>query len=130
MNVEVLKYLISQGADVNAKDSFGETLLYYAARSNPSVEVFQYLMYYGSIDARNMYGCTPLQYALTNPNVEIMRLLIARGTAVNTEELQILLELLHEHQNDGCFSPEERVVRERILIEATGASDVNNNGGF
>jgi len=67
-NVEALEYLVSQGADVNAKNRGGNTALHFAARDNPNVAVLQYLVSLRTdpnvsrridVNARNENGQTP-----------------------------------------------------------------------
>lgn len=83
-NVEVLKYLVSQGADVNAKSNSGKTPLHIAAQFNTNVEVFKYLISQGSnVNARSNDGFTPLFIAVSNNNVEAVQILVSAGADVN-----------------------------------------------
>ena len=62
-SLEVVKYLISLGCDVNVKTPMSITPLYDAAWSN-SLEVVQYLISQGAdIHARDYDGDTPLYAA-------------------------------------------------------------------
>jgi len=79
-SVEVLQYLVSQGADVNAKNNKGDTPLHCAAIYNPSVEVLQYLVSQGAdVNAKNKYGGTPLYNAASNHNDAILKYLVSQG---------------------------------------------------
>jgi len=85
-DVEVLKYLVSQGDEVNAKDYVGDTPLHRAAAGNTQVEVFQYLVSQGAdVNAKDNTGWTPLHYAATNSNVEVLKYLVSQGADVNAK---------------------------------------------
>ena len=86
--------LLQAGADVNARDDYGNTTLHYAAnlRTNPEVipEVIIALLDAGAdVNASGEYGNTPLhQAASRNENPEVLTLLLdagADGTAVNDD---------------------------------------------
>ena len=60
-NVEVLKYLISKGAKINAKGCLGRTPLRLAAQFNSSIEVLSYLISAGAdVNTADNNGQTPL----------------------------------------------------------------------
>jgi len=60
-DVDVLKYLLAQGADVNATNEFGNTPLHLAARFNASTEIWDCLVSQGAdVFMKNKYGQTPL----------------------------------------------------------------------
>ena len=86
-DVEVLKYLVEQGADVNAKNNNDMTPLHYAAMPdnssiekllpfatvspNPSIEKIKYLIEKGAnVNAKNDSGMTPLDYVRDNKEKE------------------------------------------------------------
>ena len=59
----ILKYLISVGADKEAKDEDGNTPLIKASK-NGHLEVVQYLISVGAFkDAMDNYGRTPLSFS-------------------------------------------------------------------
>jgi len=82
-----LKYLVAQGADVNAKDKRDWTPLHYAAEFNPNVEVLKYLVSQGAeVNAKNEDDCTPLHFAaLLNSNVEVLKYLVSQSADVNAK---------------------------------------------
>ncbi|MGO8945458.1 MAG: ankyrin repeat domain-containing protein [Syntrophobacteraceae bacterium] len=83
----ILQALLDEGADVNAKDSSGGTVLMLASR-NGYKEVVQALLDKGAdVNAENSDGGTALMDASTNGHKEIVELLLARGANVNTEDI-------------------------------------------
>jgi ankyrin repeat protein len=81
--IENIKSIVDdEGIDINATDMDGNTLLHISARSNPSIEVLQYLVSRGAkIDVRNKEGNCPLHFASQyNHDVEY---LISAGADVN-----------------------------------------------
>ena len=83
-NVDVLKYLLSKGAKINAKNGTGCTPLHEATGSNQSVEIFQFLVSKGAdVNSKNNAGDTLLHDAVYNDNVEIVKWLVSVGADVN-----------------------------------------------
>ena len=74
--VEIARYLISQGADVNTQDRFGQTPIF----TTPSA-VLQFLLTQGAEpDWNDLQGKTPLFYA---PDQTAAKLLLEHGADVN-----------------------------------------------
>ena|GEM_PF-2038689 len=85
-NVEVIKFLVSRGADLNAKHSDGGgTMLHCAAWNNTNAEVLKYLISQGAdINAIQYNYMTPLHSAASNnTNIEVLQYLISQGADVN-----------------------------------------------
>ena len=62
-HLEVVKYLISVGANKEAKNKYGDTPLLIATQKG-NLEVVKYLISVGANkEAKNKYGETPLSYA-------------------------------------------------------------------
>ncbi len=63
--LEVVKYLISNGADIKAKDNSGDTPLHAASRRGRGrLEIVKYLISKGAdIHAKTNIGVTPLRLA-------------------------------------------------------------------
>lgn len=58
------KFLIGKGANVNAKDKYGNTPLIFALLSDPNYETIEYLLKEGADSkAKNKFGSTPLSIA-------------------------------------------------------------------
>jgi ankyrin repeat protein len=75
--------LLSVGADVNAKDNYGATALYWASE-NGHVQVAKLLLEHGAdIEAKDTLGDTPLHIACLNGHVAFVNELLSRRA--NTE---------------------------------------------
>ena len=87
-NVEVCKYLISKGVDVNVKNYKGETPLYRAASCH-NIEVYKYLISKGAdVNVKNNKGETPLHKAASDHdvrNAEVCKYLVSKGADVNVK---------------------------------------------
>ena len=72
---------ISNGADVNARNSYGKTPLMCAAEFNQDPEVITTLLDAGAdVNAQDNHGKTPLMYAtMYNQNLEVITTLLDSG---------------------------------------------------
>ncbi len=77
---DYIRELISVGADVNARNTLGNTPLMYAAGNSSTPEIVQLLLEKGAeLNARSTGGITPLMIDKWNSNPEIKQLLIDAG---------------------------------------------------
>ncbi|MBR3676095.1 MAG: ankyrin repeat domain-containing protein [Alphaproteobacteria bacterium] len=84
--VEDVKAEIAKGADVNARDDFGETVLMYASLWSKDPKLIQSLIDSGgSINVSAKNGRTALMNAITNNNIEMVKMLIIHGANVNSK---------------------------------------------
>jgi len=108
-NMEVLKYLVERGADVNASDKGGCTALFYTVSSKNSVNAIRYLVSKGaSITHRSKLGYTALHFAALHGSTEAVNELLALGASpefvkVNSLKLDyapppLLLAASHRHR--------------------------------
>ena len=81
-----MKALVEQGADINAKDEFGWTPLYWAA-STGQAEAAEFLVAKGAdVQAKTKDEATPLHQAASAGEVRLVELLISKGVGVNVKD--------------------------------------------
>jgi ankyrin repeat protein len=84
--VEILKFLIANGANVREESHFGMTALHWAAIAAQK-DIAELLIAKGAdINAKDMDGQTPLHIASSEGNLDIARLLIEKGANLNTQD--------------------------------------------
>ena len=87
-NMEKITRLIQEGADVNAVDGFGNTVLMFAALGNSNPDVLRVLIENGAdVNAAKNDGITPLMFAANrNSNPDITQVLIKNDAGVNAAD--------------------------------------------
>lgn len=84
---DVARRLLARGANVNAKDRYGTTVLIHAAPDE--VETLRLLLDSGAqLNAANGSGVTVLMTAAFDGNIDNVRLLLQRGANVNATDSQ------------------------------------------
>jgi len=69
--IAVVKFLVFQGADVNAKNRYGYTPLFYAALGTRSITTMKFLIDTGAdVNAKAEYDTTPLHEAARYKNLQ------------------------------------------------------------
>ena len=133
--LEVMRFLISSGADINARTPVNETPLMLAAfffeekgggRSFERHERAVRLLVESGADLENHYFYTPLAYAAYQGNENVVRYLLQRGARVNGAAQQggtysntpLMMAAIQGH---------ERIVR--LLLAAGADADVRVYGG-
>ena len=85
-NIEAVKQHLAAGADVNAKDGGGWTLLLQAVAGGHK-EIVELLIDNGAdVNGKDKLGWTPLFYAAFSGRTEVAELLIAEGVDVNAKD--------------------------------------------
>jgi uncharacterized protein len=78
-DLECLKRLLTAGADINARDRYGQTALMIAARNGES-SVARFLMENGAgLDYTAKYGLSALMLAVIGGHADIIRALVEAG---------------------------------------------------
>ena len=136
-SLEIAKFLISKGADVNAKGYRGETLLHnagatWATGTTFNIEIVKFLVSHGAdVNAKDDGGLTPLHCAATNGSddndkIEILKFLVSHGADVNAKDDKGLTPL---HYAAGYYDVRWRERRgermETIKFLISNGADVN-----
>lgn len=86
----IIELLLNYGADVNIKNNNHDMPLHLATMYNRNITIIKLLL--GplglNVNAINNAQKTPFYYALRNDNIEIIKLMIQKGTNVNGFNLQ------------------------------------------
>ena len=75
----IVDYLISKGANIEAKDKEGKTPLHYACSNNHSLIVGYLISKGANIEAMDENGRTPLHHASYSSKIDIVKFLISKG---------------------------------------------------
>jgi hydrogenase-4 component B len=82
-HIEIVKYLLANGANINEKDNYGNTALILASFS-AHIKVVKYLLSNGAnITEKDENGYTALILASWEGHIEIVKSLLANGANVN-----------------------------------------------
>ncbi|MBW1754176.1 MAG: ankyrin repeat domain-containing protein [Deltaproteobacteria bacterium] len=87
-NEELVKFLISKGADVNIKNNYGQTPLQIAADKNNLEIITQLVSHDAEINIQNTSGLTPLDDAIHHGQMETVKYLISKGAEINIKDTQ------------------------------------------
>lgn len=82
--LELMDWLITQGADINVKDEYDRTPLHYHAQVNNVERVALLLERGADIEAQDKYKNTPLHFA--ECNAETAQLLIEKGADIKAKD--------------------------------------------
>ncbi len=93
---DIINYLLSQGADIFAKDLFKDTVLHYLiSTENPHIDLVKYVVEKGlDVNPKGYNENTPLHQAVLFGHPEIVRYLVAQGAdieALNADDETPLL---------------------------------------
>ena len=88
VDVSKIKQFLSEGEDVNAKDSFGLTALMQASE-HEQAEVVKLLLSAGAeVNVKDKEGKTALHHCAATSNTEVAKLLISAGADGNAKDNQ------------------------------------------
>ena len=84
-NMQIIRYLVEHGADINKINKYGEVPLTYACR-NGNILLVKCLVEHGAdINKENNESKTPLFKACSNGNEAIVKYLVEHGADINKE---------------------------------------------
>lgn len=88
---ELAQLVIEKGADVNAKDSEGNTALHHVGTSEPLLKLL--LRKGANVNAQSDIGITPIHNIFGRYNLAIVKQLVAAGANVNARSQELLTPL-------------------------------------
>ncbi|KAK2703938.1 putative ankyrin repeat protein RF_0381 [Artemia franciscana] len=107
-DIEGVKVIIDEGAEIDAKDVLGKTPLHYAVEKKRTsdikmTDIVKMLLDNGArINAKNRNGETPLHCAIEKKNIIMTELLLRHGAHVNARDNNDLSPL-HVAAWEGCL---------------------------
>jgi len=111
-HAEIVKYLLSQGADANAKENEkGFAPLHFAATKG-DVEIAKILLDNGADINSKANGWTPVLIAADHGNARLVQFLISQGAIIDAQEPEYFIVL----ENVKRFKPEQFRRIEKILL--------------
>lgn len=97
----MIKLLLKRGADVNARDSDGVTLLHFCCERQ-EIELARYLLDQGAdVNAVDHFGGTPLMWSAGQNRESLITLLLDRGARVNDTDSSGDTALMRAVQNSA-----------------------------
>jgi ankyrin repeat protein len=110
-HLDAVDYLISIGIDKDSKSVSGYTLLHEAA-INGYLDLCDFLITKHKLDinAQNWLGVTPLQQAVLENNVEMVRMLVKSGADINIKTGPSQRTALHHAATDVKCSSTARIL--------------------
>lgn len=105
--IEIMRFLLENGAEIDARDIDGNTVLHSVAVTG-RVGVIRFLVESGApINIQNKSGDTALRFAAVNGHVEAARFLIEKGARIEERDsdaaaLVLVKDLRAEHYQKQC----------------------------
>jgi ankyrin repeat protein len=84
-NIEIVKYLVSQGADINIKDSSGKTPLQITIHEGRVELINYFLSKDADVDMKDHFNETSLHYATDRGEIEVVKLIVSHGADLNAK---------------------------------------------
>lgn len=131
-NIDLVRELLEKGADVNAKDSLGNTALHFAGYGG-NKELAELLINNGArVDERNNDDYTSLHSAAESGAEDVVKLLIDKGADVNAKNVQentalhlVITSKPKEKKNDPNYQKEKLKYTNIIKYLIENGADVN-----
>ncbi|MFC1781263.1 ankyrin repeat domain-containing protein [Planctomycetota bacterium] len=127
-DVDEVKNLVSQGADINEESALSTNNLHIAAR-NGNREIVELLIDEGAdVNAKTSYNITPLHYAVENGHKEIVELLLANGADLSIKRNTLIssgFTALHDAVDLGQIDIVELLIAGGADVNVLTDSDVS-----
>ena len=124
---EMLHYLLVHGADVNAADREGITVLMRAVHSRDPENVKEVLNYLPKLEALGTWNNTALTYATVQGNPEMVKALIDAGANLNTVRADGMtpLDIANQRLIQARNLPDEEPAMPHNAVEASRHHGLN-----
>lgn len=123
---EIIKLLVKSGAEVDGKDNSGLSPLLWACLVTPDPEVIDTLLELGADPlAATESGLTPALAAARNPNMEIMRKIIAAGGNVMDKSVDGDTALMQAAEKNSNKDMIEFLIKAGVELEARNKYDAS-----
>jgi ankyrin repeat protein len=124
--IQIINLLLNAGANLDARDIYGQTALHWAVQEN-ALEAVEYLIddHKMDVDDSNLYGSTPLHLAVEHGHGDMVRLLLSRGADVWATDLEgnTSLHIICESGN-----PTKEHIMRMLLARGSQVNQMNNQG--
>ncbi|MBZ5609276.1 MAG: ankyrin repeat domain-containing protein [Acidobacteriia bacterium] len=120
-NLALLKSRLTKGADVNARDSRGDTLLMLAAAYGTPEAVKLLLDAGADVKAKNQFDATALIFGANHP--QKARMLVEKGADVNARSKQGRTPLMIAATCDGCVDTVRLLIGKGADVKAKDFRD-------
>lgn len=79
----VMHQLFKLGADLQTRDTHGNTLLHISVLTD-CMDIIEFLLKHNSVEARNNKGQTPLYLSIYRNNIKVVKLILKSGVDINS----------------------------------------------
>ena len=126
-NINAIMLCIKLGSDINAKNKKDETPIYNAIKKNNINNVRMAINNMASLIVKDKKGNTPLHHSVLtkDKNVDIVRLLVERGSNIKTKNNagKTPLQLIHEVKEPVLRDDEIRTYLEQVTVKSLGLEE-------
>lgn len=120
----IVKFLISEGADINFRSSKGNTALHYAIVNKFNKTAGYLIEKMSDINAANTYGATPLMFAAEFANPGVVKMLLSKGAEVEKKDKYGDTALLYAVYSFKDIKKTDNNVYETVKLIVSGGADV------
>ncbi|NBW56874.1 ankyrin repeat domain-containing protein [bacterium] len=125
--IEMIKILLTKGADIHKKNILGESIAHMAAYDS-NKELFELIIeYHGNIEAQNNFFVSPIHIACSYGHLEIVELLIEANVALAPVDSHSNTPL-HYAALNGPDSLDAHVIVQRLMEYNIPIDSLNHEG--